>query len=105
MKLVGGFLIALIRAYQLLLSPYLPASCRYHPGCSSYAAEAISVHGPLRGLWLAARRIARCHPWGGMGLDPVPPRPCQEAREGAEPQPRRRQTSAQPDALSWEHPE
>ena len=60
MKLIGGFLIALIRAYQLLLSPYLPASCRYHPGCSSYAAEAISVHGPLRGLWLAARRARLC---------------------------------------------
>ncbi len=105
MKLVGGFLIALIRAYQLLLSPYLPASCRYHPGCSSYAAEAIAVHGPLRGLWLAARRIARCHPWGGMGFDPVPPRPRREADASAHPQRHGHRSSARPDALSWEHPE
>ncbi len=105
MKLVGGFLIALVRAYQLLLSPYLPASCRYHPGCSSYTAEAISVHGPIRGLWLAARRIARCHPWGGMGFDPVPPRRLPEAREAPAPQRRNRQALARPDALSWEHTE
>jgi putative membrane protein insertion efficiency factor len=105
MKLVGGFLIGLIRAYQLLLSPYLPASCRYHPGCASYTAEAISVHGPVRGLWLAARRIARCHPWGGMGFDPVPPRPGEKAQETAAPQRRNHRSSAKPDELSWEHPE
>ena len=105
MKLVGGFLIALVRAYQLLLSPYLPASCRYHPGCASYTAEAISVHGPLRGLWLAAKRIARCHPWGGMGIDPVPPRREPQARGTSAPQRRNRRSSAKPDALSWEHTE
>jgi putative membrane protein insertion efficiency factor len=105
MKLVGGFLIGLVRAYQLLLSPYLPASCRYHPGCASYAAEAISVHGPVRGLWLAARRIARCHPWGGMGFDPVPPRSGEKAQETAAPQRRNHRSSAKPDELSWEHPE
>ena len=105
MKLVGGFLIALIRAYQLLLSPYLPASCRYHPGCSSYAAEAISVHGPLRGLWLATRRIARCHPWGGMGFDPVPPRPRREAKTSAALLRHDHPSSAQADVLSWEHRE
>jgi putative membrane protein insertion efficiency factor len=62
----------LIRAYQLLLAPVLPASCRYYPSCSHYAAEAITVHGPRRGLLLAVRRLLRCQPWGGSGYDPVP---------------------------------
>ena len=72
--LLGRLMIGLIRAYQLLLSPFLPASCRYHPSCSAYGAEAIARHGPLAGLWLTLRRILRCHPWGGMGFDPVPER-------------------------------
>ncbi len=63
----------LIRAYQLFLSPVLPPSCRYLPTCSEYAMEAIATHGAGRGLWLAARRLLRCHPWGGSGYDPVPP--------------------------------
>ncbi len=63
-----------IRGYQLAISPLLPMSCRYLPTCSSYAAEAIAVHGPLKGGWLGLRRILRCHPWGGSGFDPVPPR-------------------------------
>ncbi len=62
----------LIRLYQLFLSPVLPPGCRYLPTCSDYAAEAIAVHGPLRGSWLALRRLLRCHPWGGSGYDPVP---------------------------------
>lgn len=66
--------ILLIRGYQLLLSPWLGGNCRYHPTCSTYAIEAIEQHGALRGLWLALRRIGRCHPWGGTGHDPVPPR-------------------------------
>lgn len=66
------FLRALIRGYQLLISPLLPASCRYLPSCSAYAAEALALHGPFRGGWLALRRILRCHPWGGSGFDPVP---------------------------------
>jgi uncharacterized protein len=66
-----------VRAYQLLLSPLLPPSCRFLPSCSEYAAEAISRHGALRGLGLALWRLARCHPWGGSGYDPVPePRSC-----------------------------
>ncbi len=81
-SLPGRLLIGLIRVYQWTLSPYLPASCRYHPGCSSYAAEAIARHGPVMGLWLAARRIARCHPWGGMGYDPVPPKAGRNAAAG-----------------------
>lgn len=63
-----------IRLYRLLLSPWLGRNCRFHPSCSAYALEALEVHGPVRGLWLGARRIARCHPWGGMGIDPVPPK-------------------------------
>jgi putative membrane protein insertion efficiency factor len=61
-----------IRGWQLLLTPVLPPSCRFEPSCSHYADEAIARHGPWRGLWLAARRLARCHPWGGSGYDPVP---------------------------------
>lgn len=62
----------LIRAYQLLLSPVLPASCRFAPSCSAYAFEAIGRFGALRGGWLALKRFARCHPWGECGHDPVP---------------------------------
>lgn len=67
-------LIAPIRLYQWTLSPLLGVNCRYAPSCSAYAAEAIATHGPVKGPWLAIRRIARCHPWGGSGYDPVPPR-------------------------------
>lgn len=66
-------LIGLIRFYQLAVSPWTPAACRYTPTCSSYAREAIETHGAMRGGWLALRRLARCHPWGGHGYDPVPP--------------------------------
>jgi uncharacterized protein len=62
----------MIRCYQLAISPLLPPSCRYLPSCSDYAVEAISRHGALVGLGLALRRLARCHPWGGSGYDPVP---------------------------------
>lgn len=65
-------LIWLVRAYQLFVSPFVPPSCRFHPTCSQYAIEALDKHGPLRGSWLAIRRIARCHPWHAGGHDPVP---------------------------------
>jgi uncharacterized protein len=61
-----------IRFYKLFVSPLLPPACRYLPTCSDYAAEAIEKRGAFRGSWLAARRLARCHPWGGSGYDPVP---------------------------------
>lgn len=67
-------LLALIRGYQLTLSPFIGQHCRFTPSCSQYAAEAIRVHGSLRGSWLAVRRIARCHPFCEGGIDPVPPR-------------------------------
>lgn len=65
-------LIAPIRFYQRCISPLTPPMCRYTPTCSQYAVEAIRKHGPLKGLWLAIKRIARCNPWGGSGYDPVP---------------------------------
>ncbi|MDD6889774.1 MAG: membrane protein insertion efficiency factor YidD [Bacteroidales bacterium] len=58
--------------YRYCISPMLPASCRFTPTCSQYALEALRKHGPVKGLWLTLRRIARCHPWGGCGYDPVP---------------------------------
>jgi putative membrane protein insertion efficiency factor len=64
--------VALVRGYQLVLSPLIAGSCRFVPSCSSYAAEAIARHGVIRGGVLAARRLTRCHPLGGHGLDPVP---------------------------------
>ena len=71
--MIRALLSAPIHAYRLLLSPLLGPACRYAPSCSAYAMEAIAVHGPLRGSMLAARRVLRCHPWGGDGYDPVPP--------------------------------
>lgn len=70
--IASRLLIAPIRLYQLAISPMLPPSCRYRPTCSHYAIEALARHGPVKGGWLALRRIARCHPWGGAGYDPVP---------------------------------
>jgi len=70
---VSLVLRGLIRLYQLLISPLIGPRCRYWPSCSDYAAEAIASHGALAGSWLAAKRLARCHPWGGHGVDPVPP--------------------------------
>jgi len=67
-------LLALLWIYRSFVSPALPPACRYHPSCSRYAAEAIRLHGPVRGAWLGTRRLLRCHPWAAGGPDPVPPR-------------------------------
>ncbi|MCI9043313.1 MAG: membrane protein insertion efficiency factor YidD [Muribaculaceae bacterium] len=71
-KALSMVLILPIRFYQAAISPMLPQSCRFYPSCSAYAIEALRRHGPFKGSWLAARRILRCHPWGGSGYDPVP---------------------------------
>jgi putative membrane protein insertion efficiency factor len=71
-KVFSFIFLALIRFYQVAISPLKPPSCRFTPTCSQYAIEAIKKHGPFKGLYLAIRRILRCHPWGGSGYDPVP---------------------------------
>jgi uncharacterized protein len=72
-QLPARLLIGLARGWQLSFSVILPPTCRFSPSCSAYAIEAVERFGALRGGWLAARRIARCHPFGGSGFDPVPP--------------------------------
>ncbi len=71
-KLIITILILPIRFYQKCISPLTPPCCRFTPTCSQYAVEAITKHGPIKGLYLAVRRLLRCHPWGGSGYDPVP---------------------------------
>jgi len=71
-----AFICALpVRAYRLIFSPWVGHGCRYQPTCSAYALEALEKHGGIKGSWLAAKRIARCHPWGGSGIDDVPEKP------------------------------
>ena len=70
--MTAKLLILLIRAYQVVLSPFVGGACRFQPSCSAYAVEAITTHGAWRGAALAARRLSRCHPLGPSGFDPVP---------------------------------
>ena len=70
--MLARLLTTTIRFYREAISPWTPSACRYTPTCSAFALEAIERHGAGRGSWLAVRRIARCHPWGGHGYDPVP---------------------------------
>lgn len=72
--LLVWILIIPVRIYQWIISPWLPKTCRYHPSCSQYAIEALREHGPVTGILLGTKRILSCHPWGGHGYDPVPPR-------------------------------
>lgn len=72
---LGARILALpVKAYRLIFSPWVGHNCRYQPTCSAYALEALEKHGAIKGGWLAARRILRCHPWGKSGYDPVPTR-------------------------------
>lgn len=72
MSLFARIMALPVHGYRLFLSPWLGSNCRYDPTCSAYALEALKKHGGLKGSWLAARRIARCHPWGKSGVDDVP---------------------------------
>ncbi|MEM1276713.1 MAG: membrane protein insertion efficiency factor YidD [Pseudomonadota bacterium] len=74
MKPVTWLFCLPIRAYRLIGSPWVGQFCRFQPTCSAYALEALEAHGPIKGSWLAIRRLARCHPLGGHGHDPVPPK-------------------------------
>lgn len=70
--MIAKALILVARAWQKGPSRILPPTCRYQPSCSAYAIEALGRYGAIKGSWLSARRILRCHPWGGHGFDPVP---------------------------------
>ncbi len=71
-RLLALPMLGLVWLYRLAISPWLGNNCRYEPSCSEYAMDALRIHGAFRGSWLAAKRIGRCHPWGGSGYDPVP---------------------------------
>lgn len=73
-KILTFPIVILIKFYQLAISPWLGKNCRYDPTCSHYTLEALKIHGLIKGGWLAIKRIASCHPWGGDGYDPVPPK-------------------------------
>jgi putative membrane protein insertion efficiency factor len=69
---IRALLVLLVKAYRRLVSPLLPPACRFYPSCSAYAETALARHGALKGSWLTARRLARCHPFHPGGIDPVP---------------------------------
>lgn len=71
-RLLTAILLAIIKFYRYAISPWTPNACRHTPTCSRYAVEALHMHGPFRGGWLSLKRLAKCHPWGTSGYDPVP---------------------------------
>jgi putative membrane protein insertion efficiency factor len=91
LRLLNIILLALVRLYRWVLSPLKTVlfgplgRCRFEPSCSAYALEALQCHGPLKGTVLAAKRICRCHPWGGCGFDPVPSVPDSRSHSRARP--------------------
>lgn len=74
-KVINAIFIFPVKIYQWVISPVLPQSCRYDPTCSNYMITAIKEWGPIKGSWMGIKRISSCHPWGGMGHDPVPENP------------------------------
>jgi len=74
LKVLGWILLVPVYIYKYAISPLTFASCRHVPSCSEYAVQAIKMHGPFKGIWLAIRRISKCHPWGTHGYDPLPPK-------------------------------
>jgi putative membrane protein insertion efficiency factor len=100
MSVAARGLAGLVRAYQLVVSPWITQQCRYYPSCSAYALTAVQTHGALRGTWLALRRLLRCHPWTPGGVDHVPPAPLSRSRTTAPPPessgPERRPVPVQP---------
>ena len=72
--MLKNLMILLIKFYQKCISPFLPKMCRFTPSCSQYFIEALQIHGVVKGSWLGVKRLLRCHPWGGSGYDPVPPK-------------------------------
>jgi uncharacterized protein len=74
LRLQQRLALGVLRGYKLLISPLFTGACRFHPSCSTYMTEAIRAHGVAEGIWLGLRRLARCHPLGSSGFDPVPPR-------------------------------
>ena len=73
-RILAAPVLALLWVYRTFISPVLPQACRYHPSCSRYAQDAVRIHGPAVGSWLALKRLLRCHPWAAGGPDFVPPR-------------------------------
>lgn len=71
-KVFSAIVLGLVYFYRFAISPLKPPTCRYSPTCSEYAIQAVKKYGPFKGVWLAVKRISRCHPWGGHGFDPVP---------------------------------
>lgn len=72
MKYFRKIAVLFVKGYQYVLSPFWPGVCRYNPTCSSYSIAAFNKYGFLKGFWLSAKRISKCHPWGGSGYDPLP---------------------------------
>ena len=80
-RVFAALFIVLVRGYQILISPWLGSNCRHQPTCSAYMIEALREWGPVRGGWMGVKRIAKCHPWGTSGHDPVPLRPPDDSVE------------------------
>ncbi|MFO7790930.1 MAG: membrane protein insertion efficiency factor YidD [Bacteroidota bacterium] len=74
LRFITALLVYMVKFYKYAISPYTPNSCRHIPSCSNYTVEALQKHGPVAGTWLGIKRLAKCHPWGTHGFDPVPER-------------------------------